>query len=154
MGRAQRQVTALGQGPLLPVQTHRAMVKIGVWPGIRRFKAGSAKEEIEGQRMFLRDRDGFRIYDVSKAAIVCYFGPQTRKVGDTVALARFVKEKESLYGTLYQRYRLSVTIWAVVVTGVVCFYWRKVIQEKTGFDVGDNWEHYQEFLAGMKNKIR
>ena len=45
---------------------NQAMTKIAVWPAIRRYKPGSGKKGGEN--------DGFRVYDICKSAVVCYFG--------------------------------------------------------------------------------
>jgi hypothetical protein len=153
LGRAQRKVAVLGPAPLLPIQTHRAMAKIGVWPGIRRFKAGSSREEKEDQRKFLGDKDGFRIYDIGKAAIVCYFGPQVRTAKDRVALAKFVRNKESVYWSLVKWYGFSVTVGVGIVGVAAATCWRKEIQGKTGIDVGGNWGDFKELCQDLGSKI-
>ncbi|CZT51897.1 uncharacterized protein RSE6_13119 [Rhynchosporium secalis] len=63
-----------------PTYTHRALVKISVWPIIRRYTPGS-EEEFSDQRIPLREKDGFRIFLLGKGAVIPYFGREN-KIGD------------------------------------------------------------------------
>ena len=155
LSRAQRCLAAFGHEPLPAVKTHCPMAKIGVWPGIRRYKAASVQERMmEGQNKFRADKDGIRFFDVSRVAVVCYFGPYADALGDRVSLVDFVREKERLYGTLYQRCRLSTTVGFVFLTGLTYLFWKEEVQEKTGFEFGDIWENFRELLGRTRDKIR
>lgn len=88
--------------PHPPGQTHRALTKIGVWPSIRRFKPGT--QEDDEDEVPLENRNGFRIFEVSKSAVVCYFGVENRAegAGAGVRLATFVENKMKKHGTKEQ----------------------------------------------------
>lgn len=79
--------------PMPPSRTHRVLTQIALWPNIRRFKPGGLEDEKKSEK--LENRKGFRIYDITKGAVVCYSGVQnySRKV-KSIPLERFVKEKE------------------------------------------------------------
>jgi hypothetical protein len=84
----------------IPVERlYRAMAKISIWPNIRRFKPGS--EEDEKENLPLEKRDGFRIHEITKSAVVCYFGIESAatRIKTRVPLDRFVKDKERMLGT-------------------------------------------------------
>ena len=87
--------------PNIPIgRTHRALTKIGIWPNIRRFKPGSKEDDVNEER--LADRDGFRIFELSKSAVLCYFGVESRIVrGQTrVPLEHFARIMQKRYGRL------------------------------------------------------
>jgi hypothetical protein len=54
---------------------YRAMCKIGVWPVITRYKPGSDDDDEKGEcSRFVREKDGFRILQLAKGAMVLYYG--------------------------------------------------------------------------------
>ncbi|KAG4411626.1 hypothetical protein IFR04_015225, partial [Cadophora malorum] len=52
-----------------PSRTHRALIKLSVWPVIRRYTPGSAAEDSEPNKP-LHEKDGFRIFLIAKAGVV------------------------------------------------------------------------------------
>jgi len=74
-----------------PTQTHRAMVKIAVWPNVRRYSPGSGEEGGE--------EDGFRILSLTYAGALYYYGEQGRAPAQKEKLLEFVKEKQKRYGS-------------------------------------------------------
>jgi hypothetical protein len=73
-------------------------VKIAIWPAIRRFKPGSSQDERLNTP--LETRDGFRIFDVGKAAAVFYFGMENRReaLKGRTGLERLARLKKRRYG--------------------------------------------------------
>jgi hypothetical protein len=103
---------------LPPSRTHRALVKIGIWPNIRRFKPGGLEDEKKAEK--LENRDGFRIHDITKSAVVCYFGidNHVKRAETRIPLAQFVKEKERKFGTK-KEVGISPLTYAGIALGVV-----------------------------------
>jgi hypothetical protein len=81
-----------------PGQTHEALTKIGVWPNISRFKPGAPEDD--DAKTPLESRLGFRILEVSKSAVVCYYGAESRakRAEGRVRLEDFVERKMKRYG--------------------------------------------------------
>jgi len=79
-------------------RTHRALVKIAIWPAIRRFKPGSSQDE--RLNIPLETRDGFRIFDVGKAAAVFYYGMENRReaLKGRTSLEVLARMKKRRYG--------------------------------------------------------
>ncbi|TVY88802.1 hypothetical protein LAWI1_G004798, partial [Lachnellula willkommii] len=87
----QRQAAIQTQAPRQPTYEYRAMAKIGVWPSIKRFKPGSAEDEKRenekpGEKIPLYMKNGSREYEISKGAVVCYYGKVERKDDGRVGL--------------------------------------------------------------------
>ena len=84
--------------PYPPDSTYELMTKIGVWPNISRYKPGTLEDDETGTP--LEERRGFRIFDISKGAAVCYLGTEDRlkRAEQRVALEDFVKKKIKKYG--------------------------------------------------------
>lgn len=81
-----------------PGQMHEALTKIGVWPNISRFKPGTQEDDETATP--LASRRGCRIFEVSKSAVVCYYGPESRakRAEGRVRLEDFVEQKVKRYG--------------------------------------------------------
>ena len=79
--------------PMPPGSTHRALVKIGILPNIRRFKPGGQMDDDANEP--LHSRTGFRIREMHKAHVLCYFGderiPERAKQWVSLSLHDFVK---------------------------------------------------------------
>jgi hypothetical protein len=94
----------LATEPKLSGWDYRPMVKIGVWPVITRYKPGGDEDDEKGGcSKYLREKDGFRILQVAKGAVVVYYGwdgkdtdgrlaPNPR--GEKKRLRVWIKEKE------------------------------------------------------------
>lgn len=79
-------------------RTHAALTKIAVWPSIKRFKPGTQEDDYAA--VPLEHRKGFRIFDISKSAVVSYYGVDDdveRSKGRT-KLADFVEKKVKMHG--------------------------------------------------------
>ncbi|PVH69592.1 hypothetical protein DL98DRAFT_598537 [Cadophora sp. DSE1049] len=80
-----------------PSRTHRALIKLSVWPVIRRYTPGSAEEDSQPNKP-LHDKDGFRIFLIAKAGMVAYYGREAmdrRGEGDGyVGLGEWIAIKE------------------------------------------------------------
>src|SRR6266536_3131737 len=82
-------------------QTHRTMTKIGVWTVITRYKPGSDKDDeddMEGRTKALVDKDGFRIMEISKSAVVCYYGRVREERRRIMRLQDFDERKQKKVG--------------------------------------------------------
>jgi hypothetical protein len=81
-----------------PSYTHRALIKIAVWPVIRRYTPGSAEEDADGDGRGggkpLREKDGFRIFMVGKGAVVAYYGRDVKREEEYCGLSEWVGVKE------------------------------------------------------------
>lgn len=76
-----------------PTYTHRALIKLAVWPVIRRYSPGSVEEQnVPGKP--LSDKDGFRIVLIGKGGVVAYYGRDQKKVEDYSTLKEWVSIKE------------------------------------------------------------
>jgi hypothetical protein len=84
--------------PPPPGRTYRALTKIGIWPNIRRFVPGSLDDETNKQK--LERRDGMRIHELTKSAVVCYYGVErpAKPSKARMPLEQFVREKEKKFG--------------------------------------------------------
>ena len=61
--------------PSDPGRDYRPMCKIGVWPVITRYKPGGDEDDEKGEcSRFVREKDGFRILQLAKGAVVLYYG--------------------------------------------------------------------------------
>jgi hypothetical protein len=78
--------------PMPPGRSHRALVKISIWPNIRRYEAGSMDDKIINEK--LQYRDGMRIIEISKSAVLCYFGMESRvrRAKERISLEDFILE--------------------------------------------------------------
>lgn len=83
------------QKPVDPSFDHVPMVKIGVWPSIRRFKPGSAADERIALKMKvpLAAMRGSREHEICKASVVCYYGKSTETYGERERLDELIKKK-------------------------------------------------------------
>lgn len=84
---------SLAQQPIAPGRTHRALTKISVWPVITRYKPGGDADDKEPNKPLL-EKDGFRIFYIAKAAVLCYYGRENVPQHDKIRLADFVKTKQ------------------------------------------------------------
>jgi len=84
--------------PYGPEHRYEPMAKIGVWPNINRFKPGTPEDDDVDTP--LDDRRGFRIFEISKSAMVCYFGTEDteKKAQQRVTVEDFVTKKVKKYG--------------------------------------------------------
>jgi hypothetical protein len=65
----------LATEPKLSGWDYRPMAKIGVWPVITRYKPGGDEDDEKGGcSKYLREKDGFRIWQIGKGAVVVYYG--------------------------------------------------------------------------------
>lgn len=82
-----------------PGRSHRGLVKISIWPNIRRYEPGSMDDKIINEK--LQHRDGMRIIEISKSAVLCYFGVESRvrRANERMSLESYILEKNPLFGT-------------------------------------------------------
>lgn len=76
-----------------PEETHGALTKIGIWPNITRFKPGT--QEDDDAATPLEKRRGLRIFEISRSAVMCYFGVESTKkrAEERVRLGDLVEKK-------------------------------------------------------------
>lgn len=158
----QRRVTA--QEPRPPAHEYRAMVKIGVWPSVKRFKPGSAEDERRERehpngKIPLYEKNGSREYEICRAAVVCYYGKTARTIDDRANLADYVEEQGALLSRpsiwwpsiIPTRSVIAAGSTAAVITGA--WFLQEQIKEKTGF----SWESFApvvDFLDDLANQYR
>ncbi|ESZ98077.1 hypothetical protein SBOR_1533 [Sclerotinia borealis F-4128] len=90
-----------------PGYTHRASVKIAVWPVIRRYWAGNGKP---GGEM-----DGQSVYVVTNAGAVFYYKETDKEV---TSLFDFVAQKKRVYNVKFRRARDLLSVLALLSLGV------------------------------------
>lgn len=95
---------------------YRAMCKMSVWPVITRYKPGSEEDDRKekvGRKIKLQEKNGFRIFQISKAAVVSYFGEVERKA--RVGLEEHVKLKRAAKGSGFMGSVVMGTMAAAVL---------------------------------------
>lgn len=110
--------------PKPPSHTHAALTKVGAWPNISRFKPGTREDD--DARVPLEKRKGFRIFEVCKSAVVCYYGLEqgrAKRAVKRVRLEDFAKEKVKRFGKRGSAVGKSVVIAAAAaaVAGIPYF---------------------------------
>lgn len=99
-----------------PSRTHRALIKLSVWPVIRRYTPGSLAEDTTTQpHKPLHEKDGFRIFMIAKAGVVAYYGRE-----DTAARRR-VEGDGYVDGVLDLKRRVRVDAGSLELFLVVSF---------------------------------
>lgn len=83
--------------PRDPQLSHTALTKIGVWPNISRFKPGHSDDD--EANIPLEERRGCRIFEISKSAVVSYYGlaNDAERAVWKVRLGEFVETKMETY---------------------------------------------------------
>jgi hypothetical protein len=138
---AQNLIDIMAQQPRPPGQTHRPMTKISVWPNIIRYKPGSDEDDNKA----LLDKDGFRIYQISKSAIVCYYGE--RDAEKKQRLTEFIVEKQKRFDGQEKGLWGAATLVAVVTAGWV---WRQELLKRTGIDLGEKGAAFVEMASNVR----
>lgn len=115
----QRRAAIQTQAPRQPSYEYRAMAKIGVWPSIKRFKPGSAEDEKRendnpGEKIPLYMKNGSREYEISKGAVLCYYGKVERKDDGRVGLEEFVEQKQREWDPTVRALEVAPTIATIV----------------------------------------
>lgn len=159
----QQQIAIQTQAPRQTAYEYRAMAKIGIWPSIKRFKPGSAEDEQREKNnpcdpIPLFQKNGSREYEISKAAVLCYYGKLERKDDGRVGLEEFVERKKKAYGfsgmpgLVVGKCPVVASVFGATALGILAYALRFQIEEKTGinFDFGDP----VEFLNGIAGMIR
>lgn len=135
------------EAPKDPDREYRAMAKISTWPSIKRFKPGSKADEVRERttpwlKTPLNMKNGCREFEVSKGAIVCYYGMMDkRKDIERKALVQFVREKERVYPLDEEdvfNFSTNNEVLALAALGVAssgCWILRERIREMTGVDL-------------------
>lgn len=111
--------------------THKAMSKMSVWPVITRYKPGGEADdakESKGERMELKEKDGFRIVQISKAAVVLYYGKKER-AGKTSLLDFLERKRRELARGEQNTWRVGLR--AAAVTAILGI--GLILGEQTGF---------------------
>ncbi|KAF8852203.1 hypothetical protein BDZ45DRAFT_116349 [Acephala macrosclerotiorum] len=138
--------------PTNPGNTHRAMVGIASWPVVTRFKPGGEEDDNEKPAgvAYLPDKDGFRIFQISKGGGVFYFGRERRggDMGERTRLRHWVREKERAMKNAAAKSTGAVNFkvaarWVAVAGGLAVGF---VLQERgldqvinTAMDVATTW---------------
>ncbi|TVY34420.1 hypothetical protein LOCC1_G007075 [Lachnellula occidentalis] len=139
----QRQAAIQTQAPRQPSYEYRAMAKIGVWPSIKRFKPGSAEDEKRendnpSEKIPLYMKNGSREYEISKGAVVCYYGKTERKDDGRFGLEEFVELKQKEWNPkvreLVGKTPIIATIVGASALGILALAFKYQIAEKTGID--------------------
>ncbi|KAK0115578.1 hypothetical protein ONS96_014030 [Cadophora gregata f. sp. sojae] len=131
-----------------PTRTHRALIKLSVWPVIRRYTPGSLEEDSQPNKP-LHEKDGFRIFLVAKAGVVAYFGREDRRgegdgyvgLGEWIGIKRRQREGRLGWGGVVIKgarnaVRASTVVVAVLATGWV----GSVVDRVVGAGIGDGVE--------------
>ncbi|TVY29964.1 hypothetical protein LHYA1_G001328 [Lachnellula hyalina] len=137
----QRQAAMQTQAPRQPTYEYRAMAKMGVWPSIKRFKPGSAADEEREnenprEKIPLYMKNGSREYEISKGAVVCYYGKMGRRQDGRVGLEEFVELKQREWdptvGMVVGKRPMIATIVGASALGILALAFKYQIAEKTG----------------------
>ncbi|KAH7319496.1 hypothetical protein BKA65DRAFT_569898 [Rhexocercosporidium sp. MPI-PUGE-AT-0058] len=107
-----------------PTYTHRALIKIAVWPVIRRYTPGSVEEGKGGEAgKPLREKDGFCIFLVGKGAVCAYYGRDVKRVEEYCTLGEWVgvkkRQRDERVGWLETVGRLSGPVLSVLAAVAV-----------------------------------
>ncbi|KAF4635007.1 hypothetical protein G7Y89_g3089 [Cudoniella acicularis] len=161
-GRATRQrlVEIQTVAPKALIYEYRAMAKISVWPSIKRFKPGSAEDEKKeredpGNKIPLYKKNGSREFEVSKGAIVVYYGKTNRRNDERrLSLAEFVRQKQKEWpvdaeGDLGLTMKTAIPV-AVLAASVGYWVLGEQVKEKLGFDFGSA----VEFVGDLMSRVR
>jgi hypothetical protein len=96
---AQREFAHLNNAPPRALKTgYRALTKISVWPVITRYKPGSKADDEKVMKdgpLRQSEKDGIRIMQISKGAVVSYFGRHDDARPRKVTLRKFVRNKRN-----------------------------------------------------------
>lgn len=87
--------------PTPPGQNYRSLTKIAVWPTIMRYKPGSAADDTTSMPdgpLRQSEKDGMRIMQISRGAVVNYYGRTDSEKPKKVMLRKWVKGKREKYG--------------------------------------------------------
>ncbi|KAE9368827.1 hypothetical protein N431DRAFT_347167 [Stipitochalara longipes BDJ] len=89
--------------PIYSDRDYRPMCKIGVWPVITRYKPGGDEDDEKGEcSRYVKEKDGFRILQMAKGAVVVYLGwvgkdasgrGEPDPAGERVRLRTWVQQK-------------------------------------------------------------
>ena len=151
-----------------PSRTHRALIKLSVWPVIRRYTPGSLAEDSETNKP-LHEKDGFRIFLIAKAGVVAYYGREEGggsgyRRGDEDGYVRLeewiaMKERQAeerdwkgLVGRgARNAIRASSVVAAVVATGLV----GRVVDRAVGVGITDDLKGWVEgaFQGALRNVV-
>jgi hypothetical protein len=137
--------------PIPPWRTYRALIKLGIWPNIRRFKPGSIEDEQKNEKLTLRD--GFRIHEITKSFVLCYYGKERYEERELkrVHLEDFVEDKMKRFGT-WKREETNPLVYAAAAFVPAVF---------TAYAVPCDWfanypvlgGPFWEFVGGLKEKV-
>jgi hypothetical protein len=119
-----RQAAHLATQPQMTGWDYRPMAKIGVWPVITRYKPGGDDDDEKGGcSKYLMEKDGFRIWQIGKGAVVLYYGwygkqrPNPR--GEKVRLREWIREKGEVGGKVLNETQKAVAGLGAAVVGIM-----------------------------------
>lgn len=134
--------TILKEKPKDPDMTHRPLVRISVWPAIRRYKPGSDDDDkaaAKGKVKALAERDGMRIFGISMAGVVVHFVEKDRdwlEAGKD--LGAWVEEKRGIFGRTERGWGVggAATLAAGAVVAAGLALWGEALGD-VGLDIGE-----------------
>lgn len=88
--------------PTPPGQNYRSLTKIAVWPTITRYKPGSAMDDttlMPDGPLRQSEKDGMRIMQISRGAVVNYYGRIDSEKPKKLSLRKWVKGKREKFGS-------------------------------------------------------
>lgn len=160
-----RQLAITASAPRSPPTDYRAMAKIGIYPMITRYVAGS-KEDDKAESNFpckpkpLHLKNGFRDIMISQAGVVCYYG-RIDKQGHA-DLEDFVEDKKKDWNPDGERLPLGLdnlgkksaiaTTIGLTAMGLAAYAFHHQITEATGFPF--NFGEAVEFVGGLVKQFR
>ena len=151
-----------------PSRTHRALIKLSVWPVIRRYTPGSAAEDSEPNKP-LHEKDGFRIFLIAKAGVVAYYGREEGggsgyrrgdedgyvRLEEWIAINERQREEKDWKGLVGRgarnAVRASSVVAAIVATGLV----GRVVDRAIGVGIADEFKGWLEgaFEGALRNVV-
>lgn len=120
----------------MPRHSYGAQTTMSVWPVITRYKPGSVQDDLNeahGVKTYLRDRDGFRIFQISKAAVIIGYGHKVMK--RKTSLQDFLNQNNNsmaVRDVWFWNIGVAATTAALIGAGWI---WKEVLKETIRIDV-------------------
>lgn len=152
---AQMKFSAIDNNPPTPPgQKYRALTKIGVWPVITRYKAGGDHDDdspCPDGSLRLSEKDGMRILQISKGAVVNYYGVDGIEKQRPVRLVKWVADKKKTLGRWGEVERANTLVTAAIcVAGFVGLGWQLGWEQVSGNGLADVFQFVGSDVAGER----
>ncbi|KAH7403169.1 hypothetical protein BKA64DRAFT_776521 [Cadophora sp. MPI-SDFR-AT-0126] len=147
-----------------PSRTHRALIKLSVWPVIRRYTPGSAADDSQPTKP-LHEKDGFRIFLIAKAGVVAYYGRENTggrgeeegyvRLGEWIEIKERQREERDWRGVVERGARNAVRASSVVVAVVATGLVGRVVDRVMGAGVADGFGGWMEgAVEGVMRNVK